>query len=242
MSVQTPESIAFSYELAGLGSRFLALVLDFIVQGIIFSAIIWGLVLLAAGAPRATHAVASTSEKTAESLATAAIIALVFIVFFAYFIVFETFWNGRTPGKKLMGLRVVRDGGYPIDFTSAAIRNLVRVGEVALGFYAISAVVCVLSPENKRLGDLAAGTIVVRDSPVASLSTLVSQSREPVRTHLLSEREHAVIDEFVARRRSLTPAVRAQLAARIAAQVRDRVPADLQQLSDDELLMRISAS
>ena len=216
--------------------------MDLIVQGIIFSAIIWGLVLLAAGAPRTVHVVSSTGSKFAESLAVAFIVAIVFIVFFAYFIVFETFWNGCTPGKKLMGLRVVRDGGYPIDFTSAAVRNLIRIGEVALGFYAISAIVCVVSPENKRLGDFAAGTIVVRDSPVAALSMLVAQSREPVRAEVLSDKEHALVDQFVARRKSLAPAVRAQIAARIAAQVRPHAPAEWQQLSDDELLTRFSAS
>lgn len=241
LSVKTPESIAFSYELAGLGSRFLAVIVDLIIQGVIFGAIVWGIVLLAASQPR-THVVSAVSTKFAESLAIAFIVTLVFIIFFGYFIVFEAFWNGLTPGKKLMGLRVVRDGGYPLDFTGAAIRNLIRVGEATLGFYAISAVACIASPENKRLGDMAAGTLVVRDSPVASLSALVAQSEEAPRSGMLSDKEHAIIDQFVARRAALAPAVRAQLAARIAAQVRSRVSYDLQRLPDDELLTKLSAS
>lgn len=241
LSVKTPESIAFSYELAGLGSRFLAVVLDLLIQGLMFGAIIWGVVLVAAASP-ATHASHAPTSKFAESIAIAFIVALVFTIFFAYFIVFEAFWGGLTPGKKLMGLRVVRDGGYPIDFTSAAVRNLIRVGEATLGFYAISAIACIASPENKRLGDLAAGTIVVRDSPVAPLTALLERSEEAPRITMLTQQEHAVIDEFAARRAALAPAVRAQIAARIAAQVRPRVSYDLQQLSDDELLTRLSAS
>ncbi|MBV9271246.1 MAG: RDD family protein, partial [Candidatus Eremiobacteraeota bacterium] len=78
---------------------------------------------------------------------------------------FEALWQGQTPGKKLLGIRAMRDGGIPIDFTSALVRNLIRVGEASLGFYALSAISTLLSPENKRLGDYAAGTIVVRDLP-----------------------------------------------------------------------------
>jgi hypothetical protein len=79
----------------------------------------------------------------------------------------------------------------------------------------------------------------VRDSPVASLSALVAQSEEAPRTSMLTEQEHAIIDQFVARRAALAPAVRAQIAARIAAQVRSRVSYDLQRLNDEELLTKL---
>lgn len=240
LSVKTPESIAFSYELAGIGSRFLAVAIDLAIQLAILFAIFWGLTLISFSMT-AAH-VGGAVNKYAESIAIGFLVAIVFLVFFGYFILFEAFLNGRTPGKKLMGLRVVRDGGYPIDFTSAAIRNLIRVGEATLGFYAISAIACIASPENKRLGDMAAGTIVVRDSPIASLSTLVAQSQEAPRTTMLTDQEHAIVDQFVARRKTLAPAVRAQLAARIAAQIRHRVSYDLQKLPDEELLTRLSAS
>ncbi len=197
LSVQTPESIAFSYELAGIGSRFLALVIDMLIQGVIFAAIVWGLTMLSAGTGP-VRGIAAPTTKVAESFAIAIVSALVFIVFFGYFILFEAFWNGRTPGKALMGLRVVRDGGYPLDFTSSVIRNLIRIGELALGFYAISAIACVVSPENKRLGDMAAGTIVVRDSPIAELAMLVAASNDAPRSMMLTQSEHAIIDQFVA--------------------------------------------
>ena len=238
LSVQTPESIAFSYDLAGLGSRFLAVAIDMLIQIAILAAIFWGLVLAASAAPAGAPAAA----KLPESLMIALITSVLFLVFFGYFILFEAFWSGQTPGKKLLALRVVRDAGYPLDFAGAAIRNLVRVGELTLGFYAISAIACVASPENKRLGDMAAGTIVVRDARVASLASLVEDAKSEARSPLLDENEHAIIDQFIARRKGLAPAVRAKIAARIAQQVRSRVSYDLQSLPDEALLERLSAS
>lgn len=239
LSVKTPESIAFSYDLAGLGSRFLALAIDMAIQIAILVAIFYGIFLIGTHAP-STHK--PVHDSATESAAIAFIVAIIFLVFFAYFIIFEAYWNGQTPGKRLMHLRVVRDGGYPLDFAGSAIRNLVRVGEMALGFYGISAIACIFSPENKRLGDLAAGTVVVRDGRLASLSTVMENAADAPRTTLLSEQEHKVIDQFVARRKGLTPAVRAAIAQRIAQQVRPRVSYDLQALSDEELLVRLSAS
>lgn len=240
LSVQTPESIAFSHELAGLGSRFLAVIVDLLIQIAVIAAIFSGLLLISAHAPSAQHA--STTTKFESSLVVAFYAALLFVVFFGYFIVFEGFWNGQTPGKKLMGLRVVRDGGYAIDFGSAFIRNLIRVGEATLGFYAISAIVCLASPENKRLGDLAAGTVVVRDAKVALLEALVAQAEAAPRSPMLTDQEHAVIGQFVARRNTLAPSVRAQIAARIALQIRSRVSSDLQRLDDEEMLVRLTGS
>src|SRR6202035_1946388 len=100
--------------------------------------------------------------KAGSALLTALGVIAGFALFFGYFIAFELLWNGQSPGKRLLGLRVLRDGGFPVDAGASVIRNLVRILEAGLGFYAISAVVTLLSPENKRLGDFAAGTIVVR--------------------------------------------------------------------------------
>lgn len=237
LSVHTPESIAFSYDLAGLGSRFLAVFVDLLIQIAIVIAILFGLSFASAGAP---HTVTGGVSKLGESLAQAFLAILGFIVFFGYFIVFEAFWNGQTPGKRLLGLRVVRDGGYPIDFASSAIRNLIRVGEAVFLFYLISAIASLVSPENKRLGDLAAGTIVVRSSRIATLDALLAQSNEGPRSPMITPKEYAVIDQFVARRASLAPSVRLQLAMRIADQIRSRVPSDLQRLDDEEMLVRLS--
>lgn len=238
--VRTPESIAFSYDLAGLGSRFLAVAIDMTIQTLIIVGIFWA--VLYVGAHLSPEVRATPPTKIMQSLAIALISVVIFMVYFGYFILFEAFWNGQTPGKKIMGLRVVRDGGYPADFASVALRNIIRAGELVGGLYAISAAAAILSPENKRLGDMAAGTIVVRDARASKLAEIVGAAPQPGAPLMLSAQERGLIDLFVARRSAMAPVYRAAIAARLAGRVRGRVSRDLQQLNDEELLSRLSAS
>lgn len=240
IDVRTPESIAFSYELAGLGSRFLALVLDMLLQIGVLIALTLGLSLAVSRIVPADNALPPNVEKIAGAVAIAIVVTIVFMLFFGYFIIFETFWNGQTPGKRALGIRVVRDGGYPVDFGAALVRNLIRVGEIALGFYALSAVSMLVSQENKRLGDIAAGTIVVRDArlPMPKRFTAEVEPRyEP--TRYLSGEERALIRRFLERRQVLSPERRRDLAAQLASRVRERVPPELQRMEDEMLLERL---
>ena len=164
------------------------------------------------------------------------------MILFGYFILFEAFWNGQTPGKKMLGIRVVRDGGYPLDFTASLVRNLIRAGEASLGAYAIAAVSALVSPENKRIGDLAAGTIVVRDSRVAISSQMLREiAAEPAYADTLycSGEERALIKRFLDRRATLSTNARRALAARLADRVRPRLPVEMQRLEDESLLERL---
>jgi uncharacterized RDD family membrane protein YckC len=240
LEVRTPESIAFSYELAGLGSRFLALVVDQAIQIVTLIAMFGGIILAASRAANQPVATAMSS-KVAESIAIALIVVIVFVVLFGYFIVFEAVWNGQTPGKKLLGLRVVRDGGYPIDFGASLIRNLIRIGEQLIGYYVFAAISALISPENKRLGDLAAGTIVVRDARLAAPRDAGQPRDEPVyaSTAYLSGEERSLIKRFLERRDTLSADRRGELAAELAARVRNRVPPELARLDDESLLERL---
>ena len=240
LEVRTPESIAFSYELAGLGSRFLALAVDQAIQIVTLIAIFGALVLAASGVAIA-HLKPILSQQLAQSIAIALILVIVFVVLFGYFIVFETAWNGQTPGKKLLGLRVVRDGGYPIDFGASLIRNLIRIGEQLLGYYLFAAISALISPENKRLGDFAAGTIVVRDARLAAPGSLTQRNEEPeyAATAYLTGEERALIKRFLDRRDALSTGRRTELAAQLAGRVRGRVPAELARLEDESLLERL---
>lgn len=207
-------------------------------QVVIVVAIFWGLYLAGSsgkGAP-------SAPDKVADSLVIAVIAAIVFLAFFGYFIAFEGFWNGQTPGKKLLGIRVVRDGGYAVDLAASFIRNLIRVGELALAFYAVSAIVALLSPENKRLGDMAAGTLVVRDAKAQMLTAILQRAQEipEQRMAMLSDEEHALIGRFIARRKDLAPHYRRAIATQIADRVRKRVSSDLQRLDDEDLLEHLN--
>jgi uncharacterized RDD family membrane protein YckC len=159
VDVRTGEAVAIRYELAGLGSRFLAVVVDMLAQFAIVIALLIGFGFAASSLAR----IPFIGSKNGEAWLIAFLVLLTFLIFFGWFIIFETWWSGRTPGKRALGLRVVRDGGFPIDLGAAVIRNLVRIVELLFGFYLLAAISALISPENKRLGDLAAGTIVVRD-------------------------------------------------------------------------------
>jgi uncharacterized RDD family membrane protein YckC len=163
-------------------------------------------------------------------------IFLFFLIFFGWFIVFEAWWSGRTPGKRALGLRVVRDGGFPLDVGAAIIRNLVRIAEFVLGFYTISAISALVSKENKRLGDFAAGTLVVRDraDAVPDLDAYLERS---ARSDLgLSADDRLLVDRFLARRATLDRSARHRLAARIAERIRPTLQASYAHLDDEALL------
>jgi uncharacterized RDD family membrane protein YckC len=235
VDVRTPESIALQYELAGLGSRFLALAIDQALQIVLIAIVV--VAILSAG----LQTLVAGGGKVVASIELALLLVIVFVILFGYFIAFETLWNGQTPGKRALGIRVVRDGGYPIDFGAALIRNIIRIGELVLGYYAISAVSMLVSKENKRLGDFAAGTIVVRD---AKLAFAQRPSGEPAPaayapTLYLAGSERAVIKRFLERRDTLDAQKRRELARKLATRVRDRVPSELQRLDDESLLERL---
>lgn len=248
VSVRTPESIAFYYELAGLGSRFLALAIDMIIQGLVSIVLI---ILAAVATPRALSVATALhiGSKTFASAVIAAGILIFFIIWFAYFIFFEQIWNGQSPGKRALGIRVVRDGGYPVPLLDSIIRNLVRIIEWVIAFYALSVVSMLLSSQNKRLGDFAAGTIVVRDrafevtNPKTWLTGEDAQSPDGFfDIAALSPDEIALAQRYAERRTMLNPAVAQQTAARIAAALRPKLKADTTTLNDDELLVKIAAS
>jgi len=242
LDVRTAEAIAVQYELAGLGSRFLALCVDIAVQlGVVLAGFVIFLIIGAlAGPERNPLNVREAAVADSFLIALGAIAG--FILFFGYFIIFDLLWNGQSPGKRALGLRVVRDGGFPVDAGASVTRNLVRVVEMSLGFYVISAVVTLISPENKRLGDLAAGTIVVRDD-AAVIPTLATIVREEAATDDgLDLADRALIDQYLARRANLDPLAAQTIAAALAERVRPKLRASFHYLDDVALLEHLARS
>lgn len=243
IEVATGESVAFSYELAGLGSRFLAVFIDMLIQGTVAAVVLIVFGVLGLSMPAATG---RGPGQVVFALVLAMAIFATFLLFFGYFIAFEWLWDGRTPGKRIVGIRVVRDGGFPVDFTSSLIRNVVRILEFGLGFYAISVVSTLISPQNRRLGDFAAGTIVVRDrfvttsSPAAPAAEPSLQEDPLVRE--LSAKEREIVRRYAERRAALSDRSREMLAAQIAGIVRPNLPARFDHLDDDELLEHVAAA
>lgn len=231
MDVRTGEAVEIRYELAGLGSRFLALVVDMLAQFAIALALLIGFSFAAPGLSRLPLA-----GKNVTAWLIALAVLLLFMIFFGWFIVFETWWSGRTPGKRALGLRVVRDGGFPLDAGAAVIRNLVRIAEFGLGFYTISAISALVSKENKRLGDFAAGTLVVRDRADAVPDLDAYLARSAPSDIGVSAEDRLLVDRFLARRAALDRSARQRLAARIAERIRPTLAASYAHLDDESLL------
>jgi len=165
MVIATPELVAFSYELAGIGSRFLAALLDLLMAAVIMFLV--GLVAIAISS--------ATGSATAGLLIfTMSSFVLVYGLFWAQ----EAAFNGQTLGKRAARLRVVGEGGEPITFAQAGIRNLVRFVDFLPFYYGLGLVVLFINGRGRRLGDLAAGTVVVRERQRVRLQDLPTVAPE----------------------------------------------------------------
>jgi uncharacterized RDD family membrane protein YckC len=160
LSIDTPELVDIEMPLGGIGSRFIAILVDSLILG--FAFFILG--VLAAIIVPALHLVGNVSANWAVGI----ILLIIFLLLWGYFVLFEAFSNGRTPGKRVAKIRVIHQSGRGINFVEALARNLVRFVDFLPSFYAIGIVVIFLSRRNQRLGDLVAGTLVVRDREVDS--------------------------------------------------------------------------
>jgi uncharacterized RDD family membrane protein YckC len=231
--VETPEQIGLDYDVAGLGTRFQAALIDTIILAVTITLIIC---LGTFGLALSLDAVAD--GETAAIWAFAIIILLIFAVFWGYYVVFETVWQGQSPGKRWTGLRVIREGGYPIGFSQAALRNIVRIADFLPFSYAIGATVMLFDKQSRRLGDFVAGTIVIKEArdvtieslgasggplPAAAMagwpSSFGQPQADPVRIpnlNRLTSDDQALLREYFARRRSLSPQASQALALRLA--------------------------
>ena len=164
LTIETPEQIPLEFLLAGIGSRFLALALDTAIQ------VLAGALLLIAATVIAGTALMDSPQ--GATWAMAALALAWFLVQFAYFAFFEALWNGQTPGKRYLHLRVINDSGRPITAYEAISRNLLRIVDSLPGIYAVAIVSALLSAKSKRLGDYIAGTVVVHERPLARQSEI----------------------------------------------------------------------
>jgi uncharacterized RDD family membrane protein YckC len=230
LNIDTPELVAIELPLAGIGSRFIAILVDYLIWGFVF--LILGIV--AAIIIPALHFFGGVSANWAIGI----FVLIVFLLQWGYFALFEAFGNGRTPGKRIARIRVIHQSGRGINFVEALARNLVRFVDYFPGFYAVGVVAIFLSRRNQRLGDMVAGTLVVRDRDVDSphwgesasrtltAPTLIAESPIPpphLRVMLpapalakLSASDLEVLEGFFARRLDMDLATRAALAGRIA--------------------------
>jgi len=201
ITILTPDNIEIEYRLAGAGSRIAAAVVDFLVQGV--AIVIISLIYYFA----ALGGVYITSSMADSSLYTAIAVLLIFCVVFVYYILIEIFMDGQTIGKKLLGLRVIRENGAPINLTQSLIRNILKLTVDLMG---VGVVMIMFSKKCKRLGDMAASTVVIAvDRRKAGLAFMPLMDA-PVKTAplnnrlVISDREYRLLKDYFERRAGFT--------------------------------------
>jgi uncharacterized RDD family membrane protein YckC len=238
LTITTPEGVELSLTLAGVGSRFMAAIVDALIESVILLAL--GLVVFLSGGFGGGQNVAS------------AIFAVVFFaVFWGYDIAFEVLASGRTPGKRRNGIRVVRTGGQPIGFLASATRNLLRVIDFLPSAYLVGIISIFVSSKNQRLGDIVAGTVIVRELRADAGSSATGYTA-PVRTSsgvtwdvsAITAEEIAAVRSFLERRYDIAPDARFELATTMAGRLRPKVAGVADDVSAEpflELLVRAKA-
>jgi len=233
--IETPERVQLEFALASIGNRFLAVALDHFIQYMSIFLIAWFFLSIAGYTASDVTDAPNDLLRDMPKWTIAVMILVLFAIFAAYFIFFEWLWNGQTPGKRLMKLRVIRDDGRPVTLWEAIARNLLRICDAVPGFvlpvYSIGLIVIFLSPRDQRVGDLFAGTVVIRErtdeaptfretfsSTVRDVAFSRVQKKVGITANVdaLSEREVEVVEAFLRRRYDLTDRQRLWMAWRIA--------------------------
>jgi uncharacterized RDD family membrane protein YckC len=232
LTIDTPEGVPLELTLAGLGSRFASALLDYLFQAIILVAL---LVVLGYGAG---------IDPGASGVAAALWAVGFFVIFWGYDVSFEVLNSGRTPGKALNGLRVVRESGAPVTFGTSAVRNVIRIIDILPGTYLVGMVSIVVTGRNQRVGDLAAGTLVIREPRRLPPEVQVSPSVQAPAwdTSAIEPQELDAIAAFLARRGDLAAGARIQIAAELAGRLRPKVGGAIAREGDEMFLERLLAA
>src|SRR5580704_19125899 len=220
--IETPEQTSIEFPLAGIGSRFLAVAIDTLIQWTVFAVL--GLILVAVGFSIG----AGFGQSSSGGVWIVAILVFVFfLITYGYYILFESIWNGQTPGKRITHIRVIKDSGQPITAIDAVGRNLLRIVDQLPVFYGVGVLCAWISPQSKRLGDYVAGTVVVHEKP---FETVAPQWNAPAQAaahqygaNRLTPEEFALVETFLSRRSALDAGVRYDTAAGIVRRIESKL-------------------
>ena len=263
LNIETPEQVELRFPIAGIGSRFLAILTDTLLQ--IGTLLVLFFLMYLFSKAGTTHEAAKLSS-AGEKWAIAVVVLFFFTLFWGYFSLFEAFWHGQTPGKRLLKIRVIKDSGRQITLFEALARNLLRVIDMQLS-YLVGVVAMLCNRQQKRLGDLVAGTIVVHDrtedQPLLAhhsrtitaglfaepaLRSTTRLSGRPDFLELpgdavarLDRADLNVIETFFGRALDLTIATREQMAARIAARIAAKMGIEVPDLERPERFLEAVA-
>jgi uncharacterized RDD family membrane protein YckC len=233
--IETPERVPLAFALASIGNRFLAVAIDHFIQYFTIFVVAWGMLSLTSVGNPFQESDTQTVFSEMPKWTLAVLIIVVFLLFSGYFIFFEWLWNGQTPGKRLLKLRVIREDGRPITLWEAVARNLLRIFDAIPGFaipiYSIGLVSIFSSRRDQRIGDLFAGTVVIRErtdeaptfaetfsNPVndAAFRRVQRRTDFQANVNLLNEKEIEVVESFLRRRWDLNDRQRLWMAWRVA--------------------------
>jgi uncharacterized RDD family membrane protein YckC len=224
--IETPERVPLHFALASIGNRFIACAIDHALQVLTIIIMVIGFTVLA------NYSSLGEQLSSAPKWVKALLIVIIFLIVSGYFAFFEWIWNGQTPGKRLMKLRVIREDGRPITFWEAAVRNLLRTFDMMPApFYSIGLISVFVSLSDQRVGDMVAGTVVVREREAEApafaqvFASAVSdpalrRSFKPVEFTAslasLTESEIEVVETFLRRRWDLADVARQWMAWRVS--------------------------
>src|SRR5215469_16295564 len=214
LTIETPEQVHLEFVLAGIGSRFMAVFADSIIQLILLLALSMVDRLILQGG-------VLSDWRGAKIWVIAVVIFVYFCIIWVYYAAFEALWNGQTPGKRWAGIRVIKESGRAINAFEAITRNLVRVIDFFPVFYGVGIITMMLNSKNRRLGDFAAGTLVVHDRKTKD-TNLFFETPEKKGNFAVYQAVHLgvpeveLIETFLARRSDIPPEVRHQSATSIA--------------------------
>ncbi len=189
LNIETPEQVDLHFPVAGVGSRFVAILLDTVLQ--ILAYLLLVLIIHVTSIDTGMGSFMGHHSEAAQKWFTAAIILVHFLLFWGYFALFEGLWKGQTPGKHWMKLRVLKDSGRSITLFEAMARNLLRIIDYLPGVYLVGLISILCNRRNKRLGDFVAGTIVVHER----------LDEQPLLTHVSRTFTANVYDEAAAPQR-----------------------------------------
>lgn len=219
--IETPENISFQYELAGPGTRMVAYLIDFLI-------LVVGLTVVLTMYGYASVLISSLNHTDPFNDVLNAIIGGLISLIFplgGYWTVFEMAWSGQTPGKRIMGIRVIQFNGLPVNFPSLLVRNLFRLTDAFFPFqYAVGFGMLIFTKHTQRLGDLVAGTLVVKEKKAIDASRFRWKKKvePPDEYHVelrLSEQEFNFITEYVGIWRTLNKADRNRIAQKLVAPI-----------------------
>jgi uncharacterized membrane protein SpoIIM required for sporulation/uncharacterized RDD family membrane protein YckC len=209
LEIETPEHVVLDLEIAGIGSRALAAVLD--------------MAILAGGSIAALLVIGILSGYGLRLGSLGPILIGVggFLLWNGYFLLFEGLRNGQTPGKRFAGIRVVMETGHPVTFGAAVARNLLRIADFLPPPYLTGLLLIAFHPRARRLGDLVAGTVVSRDRPQESAHGAPAPSAQDESRSIpeLDDESFRLLAQFVARQADLQPSARTRLATALASRL-----------------------